>query len=161
MLEHPLQSVIRDWLPEIDFGVMSHGFAPHGRDYDLVLEVGRSGTYKLTLTHVVEMRLDTRVSDEAWCRSWGDEMINYEAWLAAGEPEGYVWGNNWSMAFPGLSIPAEDPSAELWTKKLGKPMHAMRLETDRFNLIVVFHGVKTTKLSELAPLVEQVLIPLD
>ena len=58
MAEHPLRKPMREWLPELDFGVMHHGFAPHGRDYVLVLRA--AGTYEMMLTHVVEMHYETR-----------------------------------------------------------------------------------------------------
>ena len=32
MAEHPLARPTREWLPEIDFGVMHHGFAPRGHN---------------------------------------------------------------------------------------------------------------------------------
>jgi hypothetical protein len=32
MAEHPLARPMREWLPEIDFGVMHHGFAPRGHN---------------------------------------------------------------------------------------------------------------------------------
>ena len=50
---NPLRRELEDWLPEVDFGVMSHGFLPHGRDYVWIIEAP-SGTYQLTLSHVVE-----------------------------------------------------------------------------------------------------------
>jgi hypothetical protein len=118
MSDNPLQAAIRDWLPEFDFGVMRHGFARHGRDYIFVLEVGSGGTYELTLTHVVEMHYETRVQDEVWPKSWDDVMIDYTAWEAAGAPDGYVWGNNWSLAYPGLYAAEADPTAAQWSERL-------------------------------------------
>ena len=75
---------MREWLPEIDFGVMHHGFAPHGRDYVLILQAG--GTYELILTHVVELQYETRVQDQVWPKSWDDRLTDYAARAAAGNP---------------------------------------------------------------------------
>ncbi|WP_271067056.1 hypothetical protein [Caulobacter sp. NIBR1757] len=158
MPENPLQTIVRDWLPEIDFGVMSHGFAPHGRDYNFIIEAG--GTYELTLTHVVDLHVETRVPDEVWPLSWDDVLTDYPAWEAAGHPEGYVWGNNWSLAYPGLDAPDEHQSAQHWSKRLRKPMFAASIETDRFRLSAVFHNARSRKLSDQAPTIGKVLIPL-
>jgi hypothetical protein len=79
-----MRKPMQDWLPEIDFGVMSHGFAPHGRDYVLIVQA--AGTYEVTLTHVVELHYETRVHDEVWPTSWDDRLTNYAEWEAAGNP---------------------------------------------------------------------------
>ena len=163
MTLNPLREAIDEWLPEIDFGVMRHGFADHGRDYVFILEVGAAAggaTYELTLTHVVELRYESGVHDEALTKSWDDVFTDYAAWEAAGGPDGYVWGTNWSLAYPGLSAPDDDPAAQAWSKRLAKPMYRALIETDRFSLSVIFHSARWKKLCEGAPTVEQVLIPM-
>jgi hypothetical protein len=124
MAENPIRKATQEWLPEIDFGVLSHGFAPHGRDYVLVLQAS-AGTYEVTLTHVVESHYETRVHDEVWPMSWDDRLTDYAVWEAEGKPDGYVWGTNWSLAYPGLEAPADDPKAAQWSQRLGKPMHSV------------------------------------
>lgn len=39
-------------------------------------------------------------TDEVWPRSWSDEFSDYQRWVSAKEPDGYVWGTNWSLAYP-------------------------------------------------------------
>jgi len=158
MTEHPLRKPMREWLPELDFGVMHHGFAPHGRDYVLILQA--AGTYELTLSHVVELHYETRVNDDVWPASWDDRFTDYATWEALGNPEGYLWGTNWSLADPGLDAPDDDPTAARWSERLGKPMYAMAIETDRFRLAIIFHSATTRKLSDDDSTVRQVLIPL-
>ena len=159
-LENPLKATMREWLPELDFGVMSHGFARHGRDYVFVLEVGRAGTYELTLTHVVELNYETRVRDDVWPKSWSDVFTSQAAWEKADEPDGYVWGTNWSLAYPGLYVADEDATAARWAERLGQPMYAMAIETDRFKeFSLIFHQVRQRKLLDEAPVVGQALIP--
>src|ERR1700694_1596964 len=158
MTAHPLRKPMREWLPEIDFGVMHHGFAPHGRDYVLILQA--AGTYELTLTHVVELHYETRVHDRVWPVSWDDGLTDYATWEAVGKPEGYLWATNWSLAYPGLDTPDDDPTAARWSERLGKSTHAMVVETDRFRLSIIFHNALTRKLSDDDSTVRQVLIPL-
>lgn len=149
MTEHPLQAAMASWLPEFDFAVLSHGFAGHGRDYLLAIQVAGTGTYELTLTHVVEQHYETNVSLEVWPRSWDDILTDYKSWEANGcQPEGYVWGTNWSNAYPGIELPGEDAVALRWSNALGKPMFATELTTDRFKLRLVFHDAKWRKISE-------------
>jgi len=42
-----------------------------------------------------------------------DRLTDYVEWEAAGKPDGYVWGRNWSLAYPGLEAPDDDPTAAL------------------------------------------------
>jgi hypothetical protein len=158
VVENPLKALLSDWLPEIDFGVLGHGFAPHGRDYVLILQA--AATYEVTLTHVVEVHYETRVADDVWPRSWDDVLTDYAAWEAAGTPDGYVWGSNWSLAYPGLDAPDNNPVAEAWTARLGRQMYAASVETDRFKLTIIFHSARARKLSDDCSVVGSVLNPL-
>ncbi|HLG48117.1 MAG TPA: hypothetical protein VKY24_17880 [Reyranella sp.] len=158
MAANPLRAVMQAWLPELDFAVLRHGFADHGRDYLFLIQAG--GTYELILTHVVEMHYETRVRDDVWSVSWDDCLIDYAEWQAAGEPDGYVWGSNWSLAYPGLEMPDDDPAAAGWTTRAGKSMHAMAVETDRFRISMVFHDARSNKISDDNSIIDRVLIPL-
>ena len=158
MTEHPLRKPMREWLPELDFGVMHHGFAPHGRDYVLILQA--AGTYELTLTHVVELHYETRVQDDVWPASWDDRLTDYATWEASGKPEGYLWGTNWSLAYPGLETRDDDRLAARWSERLGKAMYTAAIETDRFKLSIVFHSATARKLSDDDSTIRKVLVPL-
>lgn len=158
--KNPLEAVLSEWLPECDFAVLSHGFAVHGRDYDIVIQdvIGpRPGTYRLTFTHVVAANFETAVRDDVWPKSWDDIFLD---WERAKDLDGYVWGTNWSNAYPGVSCLPDDPEAAKWTVRLGRPMHAVRLETDRFRLWLVFHDLQTQLVGTDTSTVGQVVFPM-
>ena len=137
---HPADELLA-WANERDFGVLGHGWTPHGRDYFVIVQdcLGRDrGTHELTFTHSVRVDYETRVRDEVWPRSWSDEFTDYARWEAAGEPDGYVWGTNWSMADPGITVRHDSGDAATWTKRLGLPMFEILIETDRFLLRLLF-----------------------
>ena len=160
---NPLALAMDAWLPGCDFGVMAHGFADHGRDYEFIIENnigGDTGTHRLTFTHVVSLRCETAVADKFWRQSWDDRFIDFEAYKAAGEPEGYLWWYNWSCAWPGLKAPDSTPDSLRWTEKLGKSMYEMSIATDRFLMTMIFHDLRTQKLSPDAPTISRSVIPL-
>ncbi len=67
--ENPLTKLLNGALSEYDFGVLEHGFAPHGRDYRFVIQdslCNDPGTYQLTFTHVVDLKYQTRVAEKVW-----------------------------------------------------------------------------------------------
>ena len=152
------------WLHPVDFAVLGHGWAEHGRDYLVVLQdmLGSDpGTHELTFTHCVRLDYETRVRDDVWPISWSDVFLDYQGWVDAGEPGGYVWGTNWSNAYPGLSTTDESKVAADWADRLGKDMFEATLETDRFQLGLVYHSVLWRKISDDAGTISQVHFPLE
>jgi hypothetical protein len=134
MDDNPLLKLLNGALSEYDFGVTEHGFAPHGRDYRFLIEdslCSDPGTYELIFTHVVDLKYETRVSEEIWRKSWTDEFTDYTRWKASGEPEGYVFGTDWSLAYPALGMLKESAEAQDWSSRLHLPMFAASVETDR------------------------------
>jgi len=163
MTENPLSRILNGSLSQYDFGVLEHGFAPHGRDYRFVIQdslCNDPGTFELTFTHVVNLKYETRVAEAVWPISWADEFTDYAKWKASGEPEGYVFGTDWSLAYPGISILLASPEAQDWSKRLQRPMYSASVETDRFCISLVFSGVHHRKLSDEIGVVRKVLIPL-
>lgn len=151
-------------LSEYDFGVMEHGFLPHGRDYRFLIQDSLCrdpGTYELIFTHIVDFRYETRVGDTTWQHSWADEYTDYARWTQAGSPDGYVFGTEWSLAYPGLSVSPPSPEAVRWSQRLQRSMSSVTLETDRFSIALIFHSVQHKKLSIAMGAVKQVLIPLQ
>jgi hypothetical protein len=136
----------------------------HGRDYVIVAQFGgvlrTAGTYELCFTHCVEMSCETRVQDAAWLASWTDEFIDYERWKAAGEPDGYVWGTNWSLAYPGLEVDPGSKRAKRWSRRLDRDMFEITVETDRFWLRLLFHDIVWRKIDDNTAPVSSVVHPL-
>lgn len=160
---NPISVLLNGTLADCDFGVMEHGFAPHGRDYRFVIQDGLCrdpGTYELIFTHVVDLHYKTRIGENSWQISWADEFTDFAAWEAAGEPEGYVFGTNWSLAYPGIKVPHASPEAEDWSKRLRRPMYSASIETDRFCISLIFSEVRHRKLSDETRVVRQSVIHL-
>ncbi|HUN38746.1 MAG TPA: hypothetical protein VMU81_00505 [Acetobacteraceae bacterium] len=154
---NPLIRLTSDWLPQFDFALLSHGFLGHGRDYELVVQIYGRGTYRIILTHVVVASYETAVRPEVWVRSWEDVFLDYDRAVSL---DGYIWGTNWSLAYPGLSFPEADPDVVKWSGLLGRQMHGAVLETDRLKLKFVFADVKAERLSDAANVIAKVTVPL-
>jgi hypothetical protein len=143
---HPIQRAIRDKLAESDFVVLGHGYARHGRDYLLELQ-GPKGTYILTLTHAVFLTCGTMLRPAEWKQSWDDVFTHFNKWEDLGKPTGFVFGVNYSVAWPGFSF-HDSHYVEYWSKKLEKEMWGCRLQTNVFDLYVVFHEARLMKRSK-------------
>lgn len=153
----------------LDVGILSHGFAWHMRDDDIVFEAlwgkGRSadaqGTYRLRLSNCPEVTTTTTIADAFWREAWSDTFIDYAQWLAAGEPKGSVWGACWSTAYPGLSYIDDSPRAKRWSERLGSPMHEVSVATEAFEIRIVFHDFTVTKLDDTVRVMDKVMFPLN
>jgi|SRR5579864_6299378 len=160
-MTNPLDALLK-WLPAQDFAVLEHRFAKHGRDYIVVVEdcLGSNpGQHEITFTHCPKVQYETRVQDGVWPKSWTDEFTDYKSWTSAHEPEGYVWGTNWSLAYPGLRAVPESAQAAEWSGRLGKEMFEGTLETDRFILRLIFHSLRSRKISEDVQTISQGMHP--
>ena len=160
---HPFDEILK-WLPQLDFAVLAHGWAKHGRDYLIVIEDclgGNPGQHELTLTHCVRLDYETRVCDEVFQISWGDELTDYKKWQGAGEPDGYVWGTDWSDAYPGLEVVRDSRIAQEWTGRLKREMHEVTLETNQFFMRIIFHSVRSRKLNDSTATISKVIIRLN
>jgi hypothetical protein len=160
---HPLADLLNGTLSQCDFGVLEHGFVPHGRDYRFVIQDSlckAPGTYELTFTHVVDLKYKTRVGEKVWQISWTDEFTDYAKWQASGEPEGYVFGTDWSLAYPGITTSLASPEAQDWSMRLQRPMFSANIDTDRFYISLVFSEVRHRKLSDETGVVRQAVIHL-
>jgi hypothetical protein len=126
---NPLGDLLHGALSEYGFGVLKHGFAPHGRDYRFVIQdslCGDPGTCELVFTHVVDLKYETRVGNTVWQTSGTDEFTDFAKWKGSGEPEGYVFGTDWSLAYPGIKTSASSREAQDWSERLQHPMYSAR-----------------------------------
>jgi hypothetical protein len=153
----------------MDVGILSHGFATHMRDYDVIFEAlwGKTkwadakGTYRLRFTHCPEVMTMTAVSESAWKQAWSDVYVDHSRWVAAGEPDGFVWGACWSTAYPGLSYREDSALARQWPERFGLPMHEATIATEAYRIQIVFHDFTVTKLSDDVRVLDKVMFPLD
>jgi hypothetical protein len=152
-----------EWFPQCDFAILGHGFAAHGRDYEVYVETQYGtdpGRGILQFTHTVEAHVTTAVRDDVWPRSWDDVFTDYAAWEQADAPDGYVWGSNWSLAYPGMERIDPSETAVAWARRLGHEMYEVSITSDRFALGLVFHSIRWQKLDDRTDIVSKVLIPL-
>jgi hypothetical protein len=147
----------------LDSAIVSHGFTHYLRDYDVVIEVPAAlppevpigdttgsyieGRYRYRFTHCPEARVTTAVGDESWRHSWDDVFTDYQAWEAAGNPEGFVWGVKWADAYPGLSYVEDGSLAASWAERLAHEMHELVIETNTFALRLVCHDLRVDQLA--------------
>ena len=163
MSDNPLTKLLKGALSEYDFAVLEHGFAPHGRDYRFLIQdslCNDPGTYELIFTHVVDLKYETRVAETVWSISWADEFTDYAKWKASGEPQGYAFGTDCSLAYPGISISLNSPEAQDWSNRLQRSMYSASVETDRFYISLIFSEARHRKVSDEVGIVRRVLIPL-
>jgi len=160
MTAHPVSALITEWLPACDFAVLNHGFMTNGRDYQIIIQdsiSARPGTHRLTFTHVVRADCRTALSGEGWSGSWDDVFLDRDL---SKDRAGYIWGTNWSLAYPGITALIGDPEATEWGSQIGRPMYAATLETDRFHLRLIFHALRSELIADDTSLITQVIHPI-
>ena len=129
----------------VDAAILRHGFTAYNRDYDILFSLYGGGKYLLRFSHGPEVTTTTICCDK---QAWSDVFIDYNEWLAAGEPDGWVWGTCWSGAYPGLRYIDNSPRAKELSERIGKQMHEVIIETDAFDIWIVFYDFTVTKLND-------------
>jgi hypothetical protein len=156
-----LEDLIAEYL--FDAAILGHGWSTYMRDYMILVEPisqKARGRFLLRFTHCPEASSRTTVADETWHSSWPDHFIDYSSWQDAGEPEGFVWGVNYSVGYPGPKLVGRSPAAAEWSKRFGKPMREFTLETEAFHLRLVFHSLVVEKVSDEVSVIDKIFIPL-
>lgn len=147
-----------------DVAILSHGFTPYKRDYFFHIETiwkdNLAGQYLVIFKHCYSLSYETLANGETLNQSWNDCFIDFEKYLKAGEPEGYVWGTNWSNAYPGFSNLKNSVKAEKWTKELGKEMNELLVELEIYKINLIYHDWTIEKLNEKTDLITQSFFPL-
>jgi hypothetical protein len=148
-----------------DVAVLRHGFTDYLRDYKFEIEANwigdLAGRYILTFKHCYDLTYKTLVKDDVIKKSWDDIFTDYETWEKNNEPDGFVWGTNWSLAYPGFKELKDSDKAKAWSNRLKKQMSEVKLETNSFEINLIFESWTLEKLNEDNSLISQVMIPLN
>jgi hypothetical protein len=125
-----------------DQAIVFHGFADYMRDYDIFIYATadpRSGIrpehLRYRFTHCVRATVTTALSPEIWRRSLDDRLVDYDQGL---DLDGYVWGVEWQMLYPGMKLVPESAEARRWSRELGLPFREADIETNGHNLSLIF-----------------------
>jgi hypothetical protein len=148
-----------------DVAIIRHGFTDYVRDYRFEIEANwigdLAGRYVLTFTHCYELTYKTLVDDDSIKESWNDLFTNFETWKKHNEPEGFVWGTNWSLAYPGFDEIVDSEKAKNWSKRLSKEMKEVRLQANSFKINLIYETWNLKKINSDTSLISQVMIPLQ
>ncbi len=150
----------------IDAAILTHGFTQYKRDYYFHIETlwqkeNYAGQYIVYFKHCYDLTYESTGSRETLLKSWDDCFINYKDWEDVGEPEGYVWGTNWAIAYPGFSSIPNSIKAKKWTDKLGKEMQEVMVESEIFKINLIYQDWTIKKLNNDTNLISQVLSPFN
>jgi hypothetical protein len=148
MKEQELRSLLEQY-DVFDNALLFHSYKPYMRDYELIVEchVGpaKPGTYSYLFRYCVETHVRTTVSDDAYRQSLDDRLTVYDT---GKDLDGYVWGVNWSMLYPGWDLIPASSAAASWTERIGIDFHEVCIEGNTHAITLIFAELSITKLSD-------------
>lgn len=148
-----------------DVAILRHGFTDYVRDYQFEIESNLikdlKGRFILTFKHCYDLTYKTLVKDDVIRKSWDDTFINFEVWKKNNKPDGFLWGTNWSLAYPGFEEIKNSVKATNWSDRLGKKMKEVKLETNSFTISLIYENWTLEKENDDNSLKNQVMIPLN
>jgi hypothetical protein len=146
-----------------DVAILRHGFSEYNRDYDFVFEADStddSGQFLLRFKHVYELSYLTSLTTDTLKISTSDNFTDYKKWQETGDKEGFVWGVNYALAYPGFTILDNSFKADKWTKTLGFQMYNVILETETYKIDFVTSDFEIIKLNNDTDLINRLFIKL-
>ncbi|MEV5576758.1 hypothetical protein AB0L06_42605 [Spirillospora sp. NPDC052269] len=138
-----------------DQALVRHGFVDYMRDYELIIEATADPTTGIEPTQLrylfrycVQANCSTTVRADTWRDSLDDRLTNYET---GADLDGYVWGVNWQVLYPGATIIADSPTAHEWAVAVGIDFHAVRIQTNAHDLTLIFSDLHVQELPVRSP----------
>jgi hypothetical protein len=129
-----------------DQAIVFHGFADYMRDYDVFIYVAadprteiRPKHLRYRFKHCVRAVVTSAVPPEVWKRSLDERLIDYEQGVNL---DGYVWGVEYQVLYPGMKLLNDSPEAERWSRFLDLPFHEATIETNGHNIALVFSDLE-------------------
>lgn len=126
-----------------DHALRFHGFADHGRDYDLFIEVIRAwrpeactGPVRYRFRHCVEAEVVTALRPSTWQASLDDAALDSLV------GDGYGWSVRWQNLYPGIALVDGSERAARWSDEVGIPFHEVRIETNVHLIHLVTTGLE-------------------
>ncbi len=145
-----------------DNALLFHAYKKYIRDHELLVEVhvgpADLRTYSYLFKYCVEADIRTSVAEHVYKQSLDDRLTNYDS---GKDLDGYVWGVNWSLMYPGWTLATSSERANRWTERLGIEFHEVRIETNAYTMTLVFSDLAVAKLSDhITSGINQTFIPL-
>jgi hypothetical protein len=133
-----------------DQALLHHGFVDYMRDYQLVIHATADPatgiaptTLRYLFHHCVQAHCTTTVPAGTWRDSLDDRLTTYETGV---DLDGYVWGVNWQMLYPGATLITDSPTARDWAAAIGIDFHEVRIQTNAHDLTLIFSDLHIEEL---------------
>lgn len=129
-----------------DQALIRHGFVDYTRDYELVIHATADpvtgiepAELRYLFRYCVQANCTTTVPAVTWRGSLDDRLIDYETGV---DLDGYVWGVNWQVLYPGATLITDSPTARRWAAEVGIDFHEVRVQTNAHDLTLVFSDLR-------------------
>lgn len=147
-----------------DVVILNHGFEEYMRDYYFIIESGTkelgTGRYKILFTHCFDLTYHHKFADiqhpDLLRRSWADDLILDKP---PGNDDRYWWGQGFTTTFPGFSYDSESIKAKEMSEITGRPMYAVRMDGNHYEMNFIFHDFHYSLLSTDTLVTRQIHIP--
>ena len=141
-----------------DQALVYHAFTPYMRDYEAIVYVTAdpgSGIpprhQRYLFRYCVEASIESTVDVGTWRDSLDERLIRNESGV---DLDGYVWGVNWQVLYPGMALVSPSARAQRWAEKVGIEFHEIRIEANAHRITLVFSDLEVSDVAvDYAPFV--------
>jgi hypothetical protein len=128
-----------------DCALTYHGYTKYLRDYEMIVfqsvdPNNKSGLAPRHLRFVFricpEVNVVSVVRPDVWSRSLDDSLVHEHN--VTMKSTGYVWGVNCQILYPGATLVADSPRADVWSEKIGIPFYEVRIAGNAQEIDLIF-----------------------
>jgi hypothetical protein len=129
----------------IDCALTHHGYTKYLRDYEMVVyqSVDPNPKYGLVPRHLrflfrfcPEATVTSLVRPDVWSHSLDDALI--EEHKVTMDSQGFVWGVNCQILYPGAKVVANSDKAAKWSEQIGVPLYEVRIIGNTQEIALIF-----------------------
>lgn len=129
-----------------DQALVFHGFTKYMRDYEMVIQLSADPStgipteyFRYVFVNCVQANASTALTPQTWSESLDERLINYKTGV---DLDGYVWGVEWQLLYPGFSLVDDSEPARSWSTNLGIPFYEVLVETNGHDVSLVFSDLR-------------------
>lgn len=135
-----------------DSDLVYHGFTRYMRDYELIVFQStdpRSGIAPRHLRFLFricpEASVRSHLGPDVWARSMEDGLLSQHQ--VTMESEGYIWGVQCQVLYPGASIVDDSERARWWAGQVGVEFHEIQISANAHQISLVFADLQVEEVA--------------
>jgi hypothetical protein len=133
-----------------DQAITRHGILEYIRDYEVIGYIsGMDFDSEVQFVFKGTIKVDYKVKVAPEHYSMDYRLIDLDHQCEPDYPEGFIWGVNFAVVYPGWTIHQDTSELKELEKKYGLKFYSVYFETNAYDLTITFHDLETKEIKRI------------